>query len=162
MEPEGGNCDPNSVENPPFPSPHLSPSAVRVMRTIKCDAPLSRRGVAVIPAHDPPVSPGLAQWTLHSLGRGLGKAQEAVGQFLFNLMVVLPDFPQALLICTEREAEISWVFKALLTQLLINKDDLLRASILWETKDLYLGIFWPGAQEREECGREELTCRAWN
>lgn len=95
-------------------------------------------------------------------GKRIREAREAEGQLLFNLMVVLPDFLQALLICSEQAMEISWVFKALLTQLLINKDELPPAIILWETKDLYLGIFWPGAQERGECGRQELTCRAWN
>lgn len=52
------------------------------------------------------------------------------GQLLFNLMVVLSDFLQALLIFSKQAIEISWVFKGLSTQLLINKDELLRVSIL--------------------------------
>lgn len=134
------------------------------MRTIKCAAQLSRRGVAVIPARHPtaPRVPWISTVGITLAGKRIREAREAKGQLLFNLMVVLPDFLQALLICSEQAMEISWVFKALLTQLLINKDELPPASILRETKDLYLGIFWPGAQERGECGRQELTCRAWN
>lgn len=82
-------------------------------------------------------------------GQRIRGGQDEEGQLLFNLMVVLPDFPQALLVCSEQARRISWVFKGLLTQLLINKDELLPASILWETKDLYLGIFWPGAGSGE-------------
>lgn len=52
------------------------------------------------------------------------------GQLLFNLMVVLSDFLQALLISSKQAIEISWVFKGLSTQLLINKDELLQVSIL--------------------------------
>lgn len=83
----------------PFPLTPNARGAARMMRTIKGDAPLSRRAGAVIPAHDPPVPPGLAQRALPSLGRGLGEGQEAEGQLLFNRMVALADFPQALLIC---------------------------------------------------------------
>lgn len=51
-------------------------------------------------------------------------------------MVVLSNFLQALLIFSKQAIEISWVFKGLSTQLLINKDELLQASILCETKQM--------------------------
>jgi len=51
-------------------------------------------------------------------------------------MVVLSDFLQALLIFSKQATEISWVFKGLSTQLLINKDELLRVSIHCETKEM--------------------------
>lgn len=58
------------------------------------------------------------------------------GPAFFNLMVVLSDFLQALLIFSKQAIEISWVFKDLSTQLLINKHELLEASILCETKEM--------------------------
>lgn len=51
-------------------------------------------------------------------------------------MVVLSDFLQALLIFSKQAIEMSWIFKGLSTQLLINKDELLQASILCETKEI--------------------------
>lgn len=56
----------------------------------------------MIAAHDPRASRarGLAQRALHSLGRGLGEHGWS-GQLLFHRVVVLPDFLQALLICSE-------------------------------------------------------------
>lgn len=97
----------------------------------------------------PPVSHRLTQCALHLLRKRLGNQGRWRGQLLFNLMVVLSDFLQALLIFSKQAIEISWVFKDLSTQL-INKDEMQQASILCETKQM---IPWDHLARGTEVGR---------